>query len=113
MYLQGGAGFWKVPFGNRWIVFCKRSLAYPGRFGFAPAGFSGEFCFAAGEVEVSAPVTACTAGAAVAELYSLYRVEVNSLSLEKYVLRSSHRCQRMNNHAVTSSLCKGYDMSIK
>ena len=37
--------------------------------------FPGGYCFA----PVScAPVTACTAAAAVAELYSLYRVDVNS-----------------------------------
>ena len=27
MFLQDDAGFWKVPFGKCWIVFCERSLA--------------------------------------------------------------------------------------
>ena len=52
-------GFWKILFVNSWIVFCERRLLFPEGFLFAPA-------------EVSAPLTACIAGAAVAELYSLY-----------------------------------------
>ena len=49
----------------------RKALPFPGKFCFAHAEFSGEFCFAAAKVEVSAPVTACTVGAAVAELHSL------------------------------------------
>ena len=47
------------------LCFVRGDLPFPGGYCFAPIS--------------SAPVSACIAAAAVAELYSLYRVEVNSL----------------------------------
>ena len=66
--VQGSGSFHLETVG---LCFVRKALPFPGKFCFAHAGFSGEFCFAAAKVEVSAPVTACTVGAAVAELHSL------------------------------------------
>ena len=51
------------------LCFGREALLFPGGFCSVPVGFSGGSCFAA--VEFSAPVIACSAGAAAAGSNSL------------------------------------------